>query len=98
MRYLTLSFATRIEISFGTTTVCRVCARWVRAAIAFAVSLMDEESLRKIAEINLLANLSGETDLPTWEDYVAQMKGLTTAEKCLELIKPAMLLRGTDEG
>ena len=66
--------------------------------VKYTVSLMDEESLRKIAEINFLANLSGDTDLPTWEDYVAQMKGLTTAEKCLELIKPAMLLRGTNEG
>ena len=66
--------------------------------VKYTVSLMDEESLRKIAEINLLANLSGETDLATWEDYVAQMKGLNTAEKCLELVRPAMLLRGTNEG
>ena len=66
--------------------------------VKYTVSLMDEESLRKIAEINLLANLSGDVDLETWEDYVAQMKGLNTAEKCLELVRPAMLLRGTNEG
>ena len=46
--------------------------------VKYTVSLMDEESLRKIAEINLLANLSGDVDLETWEDYVAQMKGLNT--------------------
>ena len=38
--------------------------------VKYTVSLMDEESLRKIAEINLLANLSGDVDLETWEDYV----------------------------
>ena len=56
------------------------------------VSKMDEETLRRIAVINLLANIDQETDMATWEDYVAQMKGLQKAEDLLELIKPSMLL------
>ena len=61
------------------------------------VSKMDEETLRRIAVINLLANIDQETDMATWEDYVAQMKGLQKAEDLLELIKPSMLLRDTNE-
>ena len=62
------------------------------------VSKMDEETLRRIAVINLLANIDQETDMATWEDYVAQMKGLQKAEDLLELIKPSMLLREKNEG
>jgi len=67
--------------------------------VKYTVSLMDVDSLRQIAEINLLANLDSESDLATWEDYVAQMKGLHKAEDLLELIKPFMMMRiPTDEG
>ena len=62
------------------------------------VSKMDEETLRRIAVINLLANIDQETDIATWEDYVAQMEGLHTAEELLELIKPSMLLRENNDG
>ena len=63
----------------------------------YTVSKMDDETLRRIAVINLLANIDQETDMATWEDYVAQMKGLQKAEDLLELIKPSMLLRDTNE-
>ena len=66
--------------------------------VKYTVSLMDVDSLRQIAEINLLANLDSESDLATWEDYVAQMKGLHKAEDLLELIKPSMMLKVRDEG
>ena len=46
----------------------------------YTVSKMDDETVRKIAVINLLANIDQETDIATWEDYVAQMKGLHNAE------------------
>tara|TARA_B100000524_G_C23406546_1_gene282598 strand:- start:289 stop:522 length:234 start_codon:yes stop_codon:yes gene_type:complete len=62
------------------------------------VSKMDEETLRRIAVINLLANIDQETDIATWEDYVAQMEGLHTAEELLELIKPSMMLRENNDG
>ena len=62
------------------------------------VSKMDEETLRRIAVINLLANIDQETDMATWEDYVAQMEGLHTAEELLELIKPSMMLRENNDG
>ena len=62
------------------------------------VSKMDEETLRRIAVINLLANIDQETDIATWEDYVAQMKGLHNAEDLLELIRPSMLLRENNGG
>ena len=62
------------------------------------VSKMDEETLRRIAVINLLANIDQETDMATWEDYVAQMKGLHNAEDLLELIRPSMLLRENNGG
>ena len=62
------------------------------------VSKMDEETLRRIAVINLLANIDQETDIATWEDYVAQMKGLHNAEALLELIRPSMLLRENNDG
>ena len=66
--------------------------------VKYTVSLMDVDSLRQIAEINLLANLDSESDLATWEDYVAQMKGLQKAEDLLELIKQSMMLKVRDEG
>ena len=59
---------------------------------------MDDETVRKIAVINLLANIDQETDIATWEDYVAQMKGLHNAEALLELIRPSMLLRENNDG
>ena len=64
----------------------------------YTVSKMDDETLRRIAVINLLANIDQETDMATWEDYVAQMKGLHNAEDLLELIRPSMLLREKNEG
>ena len=64
----------------------------------YTVSKMDEETVRKIAVINLLANIDQETDIATWEDYVAQMEGLHTAEELLELIKPSMMLRENNDG
>ena len=64
----------------------------------YTVSKMDDETVRKIAVINLLANIDQETDIATWEDYVAQMKGLHNAEDLIELIRPSMLLREKNEG
>ncbi len=64
----------------------------------YTVSKMDDETVRKIAVINLLANIDQETDIATWEDYVAQMKGLHNAEDLLELIRPSMLLRENNGG
>ena len=58
----------------------------------YTVSKMDDETIRRIAVINLLANIDQQTELATWEDYVAQMKGLHKAEDLLELIKPSMIL------
>ena len=64
----------------------------------YTVSKMDDETVRKIAVINLLANIDQVTDIATWEDYVAQMKGLHNAEALLELIRPSMLLRENNDG
>ena len=64
----------------------------------YTVSKMDDETVRKIAVINLLANIDQETDIATWEDYVAQMKGLHNAEALIELIRPSMLLRENNDG
>jgi len=64
----------------------------------YTVSKMDDETVRKIAVINLLANIDQETDIATWEDYVAQMKGLHNAEDLIELIRPSMLLREKNDG
>ena len=64
----------------------------------YTVSKMDDETIKKIAVINLLANIDQETDIATWEDYVAQMKGLHNAEDLIELIRPSMLLRENNDG
>ena len=64
----------------------------------YTVSKMDDETVRKIAVINLLANIDQETDIAIWEDYVAQMKGLHNAEDLIELIRPSMLLRENNDG
>ena len=64
----------------------------------YTVSKMDGETLRRIAVINLLANIDQETPIETWEDNIAQMKGLHKAEDLLELIKPSMLLKKNNEG
>ena len=64
----------------------------------YTVSKMDDETLRRIAVIILLANIDQETPIETCEDYIAQMNGLQKAEDLLELIKPSMLLRNNNEG
>ena len=64
----------------------------------YTVSKMDDETIKKIAVINLLANIDQETDIATWDDDVAQMKGLHNAEDLIELIRPSMLLRENNGG
>ena len=56
----------------------------------YTVSKMDDETIRRIAVINLLANIDQETDMATWEDYVAQMPSKHTVEYLLELIQPSV--------
>ena len=53
----------------------------------YTVSKMDDETLRRIAVINLLANIDQETPIETWEDYIAQMNGLHKAEDLLGRLK-----------
>ena len=60
----------------------------------YTVSKMDDETVRKIAVINLLANIDQETDIATWEDYVAQMKGLHNAEKSVRVNKTIHVFEG----
>ena len=64
----------------------------------YTVSKMDDETVRKIAVINLLANIDQETYIATREDNVPQMKGLHNAEDLIELIRPSMLLRENNDG
>ena len=67
--------------------------------VKYTVSLMDVDSLRQIAEINLLANLDSESDLATWEDYVAQMPSKHTVEDLLALIQPSVnMVANNNEG
>ena len=69
----------------------------------FTADKMDEETLKNIAVVTLIANIKGENEegstYEDWEDAVAQMKSKTNTEDLLELIKPFMMLRiPTDEG
>ncbi len=54
---------------------------------------MDDNTLKQIAQINLMANINPESTYADWEDAVAQMKSKRNAEDLLELIKPFMMLR-----
>ena len=71
---------------------------YIREFTAYTVSKMDEEELRHIAQINLLANIDPKSTYAEWHDYVAQMPSMKTVEDLLELIKPSMMLRQRDEG
>tara|TARA_A100001388_G_scaffold35138_1_gene22428 strand:- start:550 stop:792 length:243 start_codon:yes stop_codon:yes gene_type:complete len=65
----------------------------------YTVNTMDEETLKQIAQITLMANINPESTYEDWEDAVAQMKSKTKTEDLLELIKPFMMLRiPTNEG
>ena len=65
----------------------------------YVVDKMDEETLKNIARVTLIANIKPESTYADWEDAVAQMKSKTKTEDLLELIKPFMMLRiPTDEG
>ena len=66
---------------------------FIREYTEYVVNKMDEEQLRQIAQINLLANINPESTYEEWEDYVAQMPSENTVEDLLELIKPSMMLR-----
>ena len=65
----------------------------------YVVDKMDEETLKNIARVTLIANIKPESTYAEWEDYVAQMPSKNTVEDLLELIKPFMMLRiPTNEG
>ena len=65
----------------------------------YTVDKMDEETLKNIAAVTLIANIKPESTYEDWEDAVAQMRSKTKTEDLLELIKPFMMLRiPTNEG
>mgnify|MGYP003325660347 CR=1 FL=1 len=64
---------------------------FIRQYTEYAVSKMDETTLKQIAQINLMANINPESTYADWEDAVAQMESKRTAEDLLELIKPFMM-------
>ena len=69
----------------------------------YVVDKMDEETLKNIAVVTLIANIKGENEegstYADWEDYVARKDGLHTSEDLLDMIKPAvnMVESGNDK-
>ena len=51
---------------------------------------MDEETLKNIARVTLIANIKPESTYDEWEDYVAQMPSKQTVEDLLTLIQPSV--------
>ena len=49
----------------------------IREYTANTVNTMDEETLKQIASVTLIANINPESTYEDWEDYVAQMKSKT---------------------
>ena len=65
----------------------------------YVVDKMDEESLKYIARVTLIANIKPESTYAEWEDYVAQMPSKNTVEDLLELIKPSVnMVANKNEG
>ena len=69
----------------------------------FAVDKMDENTLKHIAMVTLIANVKGEKEegstYADWEDYVARKDGLHTSEDLLDMIKPAVnMMESNNEG
>tara|TARA_A100001388_G_scaffold41830_1_gene26897 strand:+ start:34 stop:288 length:255 start_codon:yes stop_codon:yes gene_type:complete len=60
----------------------------------FTADKMDEETLKNIAVVTLIANIKGENEegstYADWEDYVARKDGLHKSEDLLDMIKPAV--------
>ena len=65
----------------------------------YVVEKMDEETLKNIARVTLIANIKPESTYAEWEDYVAQMPSKNTVEDLLELIKPSVnMVANKNEG
>tara|TARA_B100000519_G_scaffold154428_1_gene135617 strand:+ start:249 stop:491 length:243 start_codon:yes stop_codon:yes gene_type:complete len=65
----------------------------------YVVDKMDEETLKNIARVTLIANIKPESTYAEWEDYVAQMPSKNTVEDLLELIKPSVnMVANKNEG
>ena len=56
----------------------------------YVVDKMDEETLKNIARVTLIANIKPESTYAEWEDYVAQMPSKHTVEDLLALIQPSV--------
>ena len=56
----------------------------------YVVDKMDEETLKNIARVTLIANIKPESTYDEWEDYVAQMPSKQTVEDLLALIQPSV--------
>ena len=69
----------------------------------FTAEKMDEDTLKNIAVVTLIANIKEENEegstYADWEDYVARKDGLHTSEDLLDMIKPAvnMVESGNDK-
>ena len=65
----------------------------------YVVDKMDEETLKNIARVTLIANIKPESTYAEWEDYVAQMPSKHTVEDLLALIQPSVnMVANTNEG
>lgn len=60
----------------------------------FTADKMDEDTLKNIAVVTLIANIKPENEegstYADWEDYVARKDGLHKSEDLLDMIKPAV--------
>jgi|TARA_B100001769_G_C21551863_1_gene314322 hypothetical protein len=65
----------------------------------YVVEKMDEETLKNIARVTLIANIKPESTYADWEDYVAQMPSKHTVEDLLALIQPSVnMVANKNEG
>ena len=65
----------------------------------YVVDKMDEETLKNIARVTLIANIKPESTYDDWEDYVAQMPSKQTVEDLLALIQPSVnMVANKNEG
>ena len=65
----------------------------------YVVEKMDEETLKNIARVTLIANIKPESTYADWEDYVAQMPSRHTVEDLLALIQPSVnMVANKNEG
>jgi hypothetical protein len=65
----------------------------IREFAEYTVDLMEEDSLKRIAVITLVANIDPNSTIEDWEDYCIRKTSLRTSEDLLQMIQPHVIMK-----